>query len=151
MAQSEALDERLITHEVLLLEVLQKLAALSDHNEKAAAAVEVLLVLFHVGRQLADTRREDRHLHLCGIGVRVVGLILFDYRLFFLFLDHFDHSILSLLRSISLNSGRYKDACPCKGLMYIIRKRPKMASFLFEIAMPRHIGNRLLLFGKKFH
>ena len=99
----------------------------------------------------ADTGSTEVQVAVLTARIRVVGLILFDYRLFFLFLDHFDHSILSLLRSISLNSGRYKDACPCKGLMYIIRKRPKMASFLFEIAMSRHIGNRLLLFGKKFH
>lgn len=57
------------------LEVLEVRAAVRDHLEEAAARVNILPMLFEVGRELADLLREQGNLDRGGPGV---GLMLAD-------------------------------------------------------------------------
>ena len=69
-------------------EISQQLAAVADHLEKAATRVMILIVLLQMQRQVVDTRREKRDLHLRRSGIGGVELIL-RYDLLFLILEHF--------------------------------------------------------------
>jgi len=83
VTQSKALYKRLITVEITVFEILEKLAALSYHDEKTAAGMKILLMDLHVLRELTDTRSEDGHLYLCGTCVCPVYFEFFDQLLFF--------------------------------------------------------------------
>lgn len=115
VAESEALDERLVASEVLVPEVLEQAAALAYHDEESAAAMEVLLVDLHVLGELADARREDGDLDFRGAGVRLVRLVLFDDRLFLILLYHTYHSVPGLaLPLFPPTQACCGDACPCR-------------------------------------
>ena len=54
VAQAETLDQRLITFEILALQVIQQLAALVDHADQTTTRVVILLVAFEVVLQAID-------------------------------------------------------------------------------------------------
>src|SRR3954447_5284290 len=76
-AQPEPLDERAVTADVGLRQVVQQAATPPDQQEQAAPAVVVVLVLLEVLGEIADPAGQHRDLHLGGTGVvldrRVVG------------------------------------------------------------------------------
>jgi hypothetical protein len=92
VTQTQALYQGLIAVEILIAQVLKQFAAFADHHQKTAAGMKVLLVYFHMFRELPDTRREDGHLNFRGAGIRSVRLVLFDYLRFQFFVYHFVHS-----------------------------------------------------------
>src|SRR3954453_6635882 len=76
-AQTQPLDERAVTADVGLRQVVQQAAAPPDQQEQAAPAVVVVLVLLEVLGEIADPAGQHRDLHLGRAGVvldrRVVG------------------------------------------------------------------------------
>src|ERR1051325_4490424 len=77
-ANAELVDQCLVAPLIGALEIIEQLAALRDHLEKAAPRV----VVFHVGLEVlgqrVDPLREDRDLHFRRPGVALVGGIRFD-------------------------------------------------------------------------
>ena len=78
-------DDGTIPLDVLLGQVVQHLAALTDHLQQAAAAVVVVDVDLQVLGELLNPGGEDGDLDLGGAGVRGMGAVgLDDGRLFVL-------------------------------------------------------------------
>src|SRR5262245_43834400 len=75
LADPEAIDELPVPVGVVTLQVVEQSAALADHLEQAAPAVVVLQVGLEMPRELVDPVGEQRHLHVGGAGVGVVGAV----------------------------------------------------------------------------
>ena len=71
-------DQGTIALDVLLHEIIEQAAALTDHLVQAAAGVVVLRVLLEVLGELSDTLGEDSDLDLGGPGVGLVGTVGLD-------------------------------------------------------------------------
>ena len=65
VAQTQLLNKSLVARKIPVLEVGEQLAALADHDEESAAAVEVLDVDLHVGSEFADAGGENGNLDFC--------------------------------------------------------------------------------------
>jgi hypothetical protein len=77
-AQAEALQQFVVSAEVVLLQVIEELATAAREGEKAPAGVEVLAVNPEVLGEVIDAAREERHLHFARSGVLIVDLVLRD-------------------------------------------------------------------------
>ena len=71
-------DQSTVTVDVLLCQIVQHLAALTNHHQQATTGVVVVLVDTQVLGQLVDTGGEDSNLNLGGAGVALVGSVLQD-------------------------------------------------------------------------
>src|SRR5215470_5046524 len=70
-AQSKALNQLLVAGIVLALEIIEQAPPLPDHDKKAAARMEILLVRLQMLGQIVDALAEDGDLHLrraCIVG-----------------------------------------------------------------------------------
>src|SRR3990170_8083881 len=65
-AQTQLLDQAVVTLDVLLLEVREQAAALVHHHQQAAARMVILVVVLEVLGQVADALGEDRDLDFGG-------------------------------------------------------------------------------------
>jgi len=83
-AESELGDERTITLDILLLQILEQTTALADHLQQPSTGVEIVLVLAHVIRKMNYALRQYCYLHLWRTSVALVGAMLFYRNLFFL-------------------------------------------------------------------
>ena len=78
-------DDGAVALDILGHQVVQQLAALTDHLIQAAAAVVVVDVHLQVLSELVDAGGENGDLHLGGAGIGLVGAVgLDDGRLFVL-------------------------------------------------------------------
>ena len=77
-ANAELIDDALVARLVGALEVIEQLAALRDHLEKAAPRVIVLHVCLEVIGQSVDPFGQDRHLNFGRTGVARLGGIRLD-------------------------------------------------------------------------
>ncbi len=77
-AQAEALDQRLITLVVLVLEIAEQCATLVHQHQQAAAAVMVLLVDLKVLGKLHNTAGKQGHLDFRRTGVIRAALVFFN-------------------------------------------------------------------------
>ena len=68
-------DQGTIALDVLLHEIIEQAAALTDHLVQAAAGVVVLRVLLEVLGELSDALGEDSDLNLRRTGVAFVGAV----------------------------------------------------------------------------
>lgn len=91
LSETEFLDYSTVSLDVLLLKVSEEVASVSDHLEKTAAAVVVLLVGLQVLVESYDPVCEDRDLHLGRAGIALVDSVLFDEFLFLFLCDHCFH------------------------------------------------------------
>ena len=96
LSQSELADDRTVTLDVSLLQIVQKVSSVTDHLLQTAAAVEVLLVGLQVLGQVVDTVGEDRDLNLGRTGVSFVSCVLLNDAELFFFLHGFIHLSLNL-------------------------------------------------------
>jgi hypothetical protein len=69
LAEVEIADERAVTLDVAVLEVVEKTAALTDELQETTAAMVVLLVGLKVFREVGDALGEQSDLDLGGTGV----------------------------------------------------------------------------------
>ena len=81
-AQAKLLDDRLVTIQIRLLEVIKELSPTGCHHQQAATGMEILAVRFQVFRKMSDTGGEQGDLHFTRSGILVVGTVFFDYVLF---------------------------------------------------------------------
>ena len=91
-------DQGTIALDVLLHEVVEQAAALTDHLVQAAAGVVVLRVLLEVLGELSDALGEDSDLDLRRTGVAFVGAVGFDDSRLLVF-EH--HSVISTFHKFS--------------------------------------------------
>src|SRR5262249_8815543 len=80
--EAQALDQRFVARLILLLEIVEKAAALRDHFQKAATRMIVFLVAVEMRRQVGDPLTEDRDLDFRRAGVLGALRVLFDYSCF---------------------------------------------------------------------
>ena len=71
-------DDRPVPLDVVLLDVVEQVAAATDQHQQASPAVVVLLVHLEVLVEVVDALGEKRDLHLGGPGVGVVELVRAD-------------------------------------------------------------------------
>jgi hypothetical protein len=102
LSQTQFLDKRTVTGDILGSEVFQQVSSLTNHTEKTAVAVEVFFVDLQMLGQGVDTVGQNGYLYLGRTGVTLVRLVLvndllLDFLLHFLFtfLKIFERRILS--------------------------------------------------------
>ena len=78
LTQTELLDDRAVTLDIVLLEVCEEVSSVADHLEKAAAAVVVLVVRLHVLGQVVDTVGQKCDLYFGRTGITFVNSVLFN-------------------------------------------------------------------------
>jgi len=78
LSQAELADDRAVTLDVVLLQVVQQASSATDHLLQTAAAVEVLFVSLEVLGQVSDAVGQDSNLYLGRTGVTLVGSVLLD-------------------------------------------------------------------------
>src|SRR3954471_12554793 len=67
--QAETLDDRAVTLDLGLLQVVEQTTALADEQQQATTAVVVVLVRLEVLGEVTDAVTEQRDLHLGRAGV----------------------------------------------------------------------------------
>ena len=78
LTQTELLDDRAVTLDIVLLEVCEEVSSVTDHLEKAATAVVVLVVRLHVFSQVVDTVGQKCDLYFGRTGIAFVNSVLFN-------------------------------------------------------------------------
>ena len=78
-------DQGTVTVDVLVGQIVQHLAALTNHHQQTTAGVVVVLVYTQVIGQLVDSGGQDGNLDFGRTGVALVGSILQDDLDFFSF------------------------------------------------------------------
>ena len=78
LSQAELADDRAVTLDVVLLQVVQQTSSVTNHLLQTAAAVEVLLVSLEVLGQVSDAVGQDSNLYLGRTCVTLVGSVLLD-------------------------------------------------------------------------
>jgi len=89
LSQAELADDRAVTLDVVLLQVVQQTSSVTNHLLQTAAAVEILLVSLEVLGQVSDAVGQDSNLYFRGTCVTLVGSILLDDVEFYFFLHGF--------------------------------------------------------------
>ena len=72
-------DHSTVAVDVLLGQIVQQTAALTDHHQQTTAGVVVVLVDAQMLGQLVDTGSQDGDLNLGGTGVALVGRVFRRY------------------------------------------------------------------------
>ena len=89
LTDTELLDDRTITIDVLLGQIAQQIATVTNHLEQTATAVMVVGMLLQMLSQLVDASGQNRDLNLRRTGIGVMQLVLCDDLIFNVLLDHF--------------------------------------------------------------
>jgi len=77
-AQTQFSQDSTITLDVLLFEVVEQAAALTNHLEQTTTGVVILLVELEVLVEVVDALGQQSDLNLGGTGVALVAFELFD-------------------------------------------------------------------------
>lgn len=75
LSDAELCDAGSVTLDVLVHEVIEQTAALTDHKKQAVAAVVILLVNLQMLGELIDALGQDGNLHLGRTGVGFMGAV----------------------------------------------------------------------------
>ena len=81
-------NQSTVTVDVLGGQIVQHLAALTNHHQQTTAGVVVVLVYTQVIGQLVDAGGQDGDLDLRGTGVGCVGAVCLDHGSLFVFTNH---------------------------------------------------------------
>ena len=93
LTQTQLGDNRAVTLDILLFQVIEQVSAMSDHFQQAAVGMEILRVLLHMLGQGIDAAGEYGDLHFGRAGVAFVGCVLGNDLVFLLFENHVFHLI----------------------------------------------------------
>ena len=105
LTKTQSGDQSTIAVDVLLAQIVQKVPALADHLQQAAAAVVVVDMGAQMISQLVDAVGQNGNLNLGGTGVALMGRILFDDLVFDFFPNHCVFHLSEYIARI-LSSGR---------------------------------------------
>ena len=108
LSQAELADDRAVTLDVVLLQVVQQTSSLTDHLLETATAVEVLLVDFQVLGQVSDAVGQNSNLYLRRTCVALVSSILRD-DVVFEFLLHGIFTFQKIFIYVSLSNRWVKE------------------------------------------
>ena len=75
LANAKSLDQIRVAFGILTLHIVEEASPLADEFQKPAARVVIFGVDLEVFGQIADPLAQDRHLHLGGTSIGVVGAI----------------------------------------------------------------------------
>ena len=89
LSQAKLANDRAVTLDVVLLQVVQQTSSLANHLLQTAAAVEILLVCLEVLGQVSDAVGQNSNLYLGRTCVTLVGSVLLDDVEFYFFLHGF--------------------------------------------------------------
>ena len=89
LSQAELANDRAVTLDVVLLQVVQQTSSVTNHLLQTAAAVEILLVSLEVLGQVSDAVGQDSNLYFGRTCVALVSSILLDDVEFYFFLHGF--------------------------------------------------------------
>lgn len=153
LTESEFCDYCTVTLNILLLEIVEKAAALTDHLKKTTAAVIILVVYLEVLGELGDALRKNRNLYFRRTCVCVVEAVIRDNLCLFLFENHVFHLSLSFPLSkypageLPVLTGVFPGNCG-EGFFKLLYYMPKLR----HISMLKHsttqISNCKELFSK---
>ena len=105
LTDAELSYDSAVTLDVLFLKVVKKIAAMTNHLKKAAAAVMVLRVCLKMLVKSVDAGGEDSDLYLGGTGIALMSCISVDDLLLLILLEC--HSFSPLLNiPVSQWAGR---------------------------------------------
>ena len=105
LSQTQLLDDRTVTLDILGCEVLEQTSSMTNHTEQTSVAVEVLFVELQMLGQGVDAVGEYGDLNLRGTGIALVHLVLLD-DLLLDFLLHFLFTFLIDLNATLSANGR---------------------------------------------
>ena len=71
-------DQSTVTVDVLVCQIVQHLAALTNHHQQTTTGVVVVLVYTQVNSQLVDASGQNSNLNLGGTGIAFVSSVLQD-------------------------------------------------------------------------
>ena len=78
LSQAELANDRAVTLDIVLLQVVQQTSSVTDHLLQTAAAVEILLVSLEVLGQVSDAVGQNSNLYFGRTGVALVSSVLLD-------------------------------------------------------------------------
>ena len=78
LSQAELANDRAVTLDIVLLQVVQQTSSVTDHLLQTAAAVEILLVSLEVLGQVSDAVGQDSNLYFGRTCVALVSSVLLD-------------------------------------------------------------------------
>ena len=100
LAQVQLLDDGTVACDIGLLKVTEKVTSVTNHLQHAAAAVMVLVVSLEVLGESVDAMGKNRNLNLRGTGVTLVGRVLLNNGLLFVF-QHGNFHLSFTMRELS--------------------------------------------------
>ena len=89
LTDTELLDNRTITIDVLLGQIAQQIATVTNHLQQTTAGMMVVGMLLQMLGQLVDASGQNRDLNLRRTGIGVMQLVSGDDLIFNVLLDHF--------------------------------------------------------------
>ena len=105
LSEVQLFDDRAVTLDIGLLQVAEKVSSVTDHLQKAATAVVILVISLEVLGQILDSVSQKRDLYLRRTCVAFVSLVLFDDSCLFCLCNHGFHLIKKYLHSVISGSG----------------------------------------------
>ena len=90
LSEVKLVDDRAVTLDISLLKVAKKVSSVTNHLEKSATAVMVLVIGLEMLGQIVDSVSKKRDLNLRRTGIALVSSILLNNSLLFVF--HHDFS-----------------------------------------------------------
>ena len=104
-SQTELANDGTVTLNIVVLQIVEEVSSVTDHLLKTAAAVEVVLVSLQMLGEGRDSVGQNGDLHLGRSGVSLVGSVLLDNALFFVFQHGFYFTFLYFLAFDSAIGG----------------------------------------------
>lgn len=101
LSDSELFNDRAVTLDIYLLEVAEKVTAMTYHLKKTSSAVVVLLVYLEMLGKRVDSRGKNSDLYFGGTCVALMNSVFFDDCLLFSLCDHNFHLIKILADRLS--------------------------------------------------
>ncbi len=105
LSQSELANDRTVTLNVRVLEIIEQVSSVTDHLLKTATAMEILLVSLEVGGQIVDAGSQNCDLNFGRTGISFVGCVLLDQAELFVFLHGIFHLSLFFWRFTQQSVG----------------------------------------------
>ena len=85
LSEVQLFDDRAVTLDIGLLQVAKKVSSVTNHLQKSAAAVVILVISLEVLSQIVDSVSQKRDLYLRRTGITLMSSVLLNNCLLFVF------------------------------------------------------------------